>query len=222
MPPRALVTHRSGLPRHDMIWGATEFTREDIYHRLRYLPPTRDFRSYWQYQNLMFMTAGYLSGKLNGTSWEEVVKERVFRPLGMTTADFSVNDLQRSPDFAYGYALTPRDSQVVRVPYRVIDHIGPAGSIDASASEMLRYVTMHLNQGKYDGREIIPAAEARQMQAPQMVMEPPGPESGRDWRELGAEQYGMGFFIGLYRGHKLVHHGGNIDGFSAELNFLPS
>ena len=106
MTPRDLVSHRSGLPRHDLLWGRGVFTREELYQRMRYLEPTRPFRSYWQYQNLMFMTAGYLSGKLNGTTWEQVVKDRIFTPLGMSTADLSVADLQRSADYAFGYALS--------------------------------------------------------------------------------------------------------------------
>ncbi|MBK8058485.1 MAG: beta-lactamase family protein [Gemmatimonadetes bacterium] len=112
------MSHRSGLPRHDLLWGRGVFTREELYQRMRYLEPTRPFRSYWQYQNLMFMTAGYLSGKLNGTTWEQVVKDRIFTPLGMSTADLSVADLQRSADYAFGYALsgqTDNDS-VVKVP----------------------------------------------------------------------------------------------------------
>jgi len=220
MTPRDLVTHRSGLPRHDVMWGGGTFTREDLYQRLRYLEPTRDFRSFWQYQNLMYLTAGYLSGKLDGTSWEAVIKNRVFEPLGMTTADASVTDLQRSADFSYGYSRLPSDS-VVRIPFRNLDAIGPAGSINANITEMLKYVAMHLNQGKFEGREVIPAAQARQMQAPQMVIPVP-PTPGAGGLELGHQSYGMGFFINTYRGHKLVHHGGNIDGFSAEVNFLPN
>ncbi len=220
MTPRDLVTHRSGLPRHDVMWGGGTFTREELYQRLRYLEPTRDFRSVWQYQNLMYMTAGYLSGKLDRLPWETVVKNRVFEPLGMATADASVNDLQRSTDYSFGYARLPSDS-VVRVPSRNLDVIAPAGSINANITEMLKYVTMHLNQGQSEGREIIPATQARQMQAPQMVIPPPT-IAGPGGLELGHESYGMGFFINTYRGHKLVHHGGNIDGFSAEVNFLPN
>lgn len=220
MTPRDLVTHRSGLPRHDLMWGGGTFTRDQLYQRLRYLEPTKDFRSVWQYQNLMYMTAGYLSGKLEGKSWEEVTRTRVFQPLGMTTADFSVTDLQRSADYALGYARLPSDS-VVKLPYRNLDAIGPAGSINASPAEMIRYVTMHLNQGKFEGREVISAASARDMQAPQMVI--PVPQTpGAGGTDLGHEQYGMGFFVGTYRGRKMVHHGGNIDGFSAEVNFLPN
>lgn len=220
MTPRDLVTHRSGLPRHDVTWGAGGLGRDELYQRLRYLEPNRDFRAVWQYQNLMYLTAGILSAKLAGTSWEDVVRTTVFQPLGMATADFSVNDLQRSADFSYGYARLPNDS-VTRIPYRVIDAIGPAGSINASVEEMAKYLTMHLNQGKFEGREIVPATQSRDMQVPHMVMPVPA-QPGPGGIDLGHGQYGMGFFVGSYRGRKMVNHGGNIDGFSAELNFLPN
>ena len=219
MTPRDLVTHRSGLPRHDVIWAATALTRDEIYQRIRYFEPSKDFRSVWQYQNLMFMTAGILSSRLDGKPWEDVVKARVFGPLGMNTADFSVNDLQHSADYSFGYARLPTDS-VVRIPYHVIDPIGPAGSINASVEEMAKYLTMHLNQGRFDGREVIPAAQAKEMQTQQMVM--PSPAMSAGGTDLADQQYGMAFMIGAFRGHKMVHHGGNIDGFSAEVNFLPN
>src|SRR5262249_13387885 len=66
---RDLVTHRSGLPRHDFMWYADpELSRKQLYGRLRYLEPSKEFRSTWQYQNLMFMTAGILAEQISGTS----------------------------------------------------------------------------------------------------------------------------------------------------------
>jgi CubicO group peptidase (beta-lactamase class C family) len=126
MTTRDLVTHRSGLPRHDLMWGRGMYTREQLVDRLRYLEPTHEFRSYWQYQNLMFATAGYLSGKLNNSAWEDVVRDAVLKPLGMSNTNFSVNDMQRAPDFAFAYVANEKDS-VFRVPYRNLDAIGPAG-----------------------------------------------------------------------------------------------
>ncbi len=221
MTPRDLVTHRSGLPRHDLLWGPGVLTREEIYHRLPYLEPTKSFRSYWQYQNLMFMTAGILSGKLNGTSWEETVRDLVFRPLEMSTADASVNDLKQSADYSFGYGLVPSNDSVIRLPYRNLDAIAPAGSINSNIEEMSNYLTMHLNRGKFRGQEIITEKDAREMQKPQMVMPKPLSWDTDEWPEISDEAYGMAFFVWNYRGHKIVEHGGNIDGFSAELSFLP-
>jgi len=69
MTPRDLITHRSGLPRHDLVWYSSNFTRADMVRRLQYLEPSKDFRSAYQYNNLMFMTAGYLVGQVAGATW---------------------------------------------------------------------------------------------------------------------------------------------------------
>ena len=45
MTPRDLVTHRSGLPRHDALWYNSGFSRREMVERLRYLEPSKDFRS---------------------------------------------------------------------------------------------------------------------------------------------------------------------------------
>jgi CubicO group peptidase (beta-lactamase class C family) len=103
MTIRDLITHRSGLPRHDMVWYSADFSREDIIRRLQYLEPNKPLRSTFQYNNLMFMTAGYIAGLLNGKSWEDTIRERILSPLGMNGTNFSLKDSQSSPDFALPY-----------------------------------------------------------------------------------------------------------------------
>jgi len=114
--------------------------------RLRYLEPSQEFRSLWQYQNLMFLTAGYLAGQVAGTTWENLVEERIFGPLDMTGSNFSVDDSQKTADFSYPYA--ENGGVVERIPFRNIDKVGPAGSINSSVEEMIRYVQLHLDMGK--------------------------------------------------------------------------
>jgi CubicO group peptidase (beta-lactamase class C family) len=210
MTTRDLVTHRSGLPRHDLMWYNSPFSREQLFERLRYLEPNKDFRTAFQYQNLMFMTAGYLAGHIAGTSWEQLVHSVIFEPLGMTGSNFSVLDSQKSADFSLPYKVA--NDIVVDVPFRNIDSIGPAGSINSNLEDMTKYVMMHLAKGK----GVVSATNETQMMTPQMAIQAPSTD-----KELGDLSYGMGFFVTSYRGHKFVHHGGNIDGFSSLVAFLP-
>ena len=182
--------------------------------RLRYLEPSKDFRSTWQYNNLMFLTAGYLAGQLAGTSWEELVRARIFGPLGMTGSNFSVTDSQKSPDFAQPYATVKEE--IKKIPFRGIDEMAPAGSINSNIEDMTRYLLFHMNQGKAGERQLLSATNAQQMQSPQMVI--PG---ALRYPEIGHSAYGMAFVVSSYRGHKMVQHGGAIDGFIALLTFLP-
>jgi CubicO group peptidase (beta-lactamase class C family) len=215
MTPRDLVTHRSGLPRHDALWYNSDFSRRDMVERLRYLEPSRDFRQSYQYNNLMFMTAGYLVERLSGQSWEEFTRARIFQPLGMARSNFSVKDSEASDDFSQPYEKAKEE--IKKVPFRVIDEVGPAGSINSSVEEMTRYLMFHISQGKAGEKPLLSEGNARQMQTPQMVM-----PSAMLWPELGYPAYGMAFVVNSYRGHRLVQHGGNIDGFSALFTFLPT
>jgi CubicO group peptidase (beta-lactamase class C family) len=210
MTPRDLVTHRSGLPRHDYMWIHSPLSRQEIFDRLRFLEPNKDFRSTFQYQNHMFMTAGYLAGRVAGTSWEDHVRKVIFEPLGMSATNVSVTDTQKSADYSLPYTVVK--DQIREMPFHNIDTIGPAGSINSNVEDMAKYVIMHMQHGK----GIISAKNSSDMQSPQMSIAGPGPDP-----ELGAQNYGMGFFLTSYRGHYLVHHGGNIDGFSALVTFMP-
>src|SRR5215813_2141415 len=126
LTPRDLVTHRSGLPRHDLVWynnyGAS---RKWLVERLAYLEPSADLREKFQYNNLMFLTAGYLSEVITGKTWEENVRERILDPLGMARTNFSVLDSQKDQDFAQPYRK--REGKVEKMPFRVISNMGPAG-----------------------------------------------------------------------------------------------
>ena len=213
--PRDLVTHRSGLPRHDLIWynnyGAS---RKSLVQKLPFLEPSADLRTKFQYNNLMFLTAGYLSEVVTGKSWEDNVRERILDPLGMKRSNFSIDDSQKDSDFAEPYQK--KDGKVVRMPFRRITNIGPAGSINSSVNEMIRWVTVHINGGEYQGKRLANAATVEDMHAPHMVLGAPGP-----FPEVSPADYGMGWFIDTYRGHRRVYHGGNIDGFSANVILFP-
>ena len=216
LTPRDLVTHRSGLPRHDLVWYNNHTSsREDLVRSLAYLPPTADLREKWQYNNMMFLTAGYLVETLTGKSWEEAVRTLVFDPLGMVRSNFSVVASQKDKDFALPY--DEREGKVVKIPFRDISLIGPAGSINSTANEMSRWVTVHINGGKYGDKQVIGANTLADLHTPYMTT---GGVSTRP--DITAPDYALGWMVDNYRGHGRVHHGGNIDGFSAMVSLLPN
>ena len=213
--PRDLVTHRSGLPRHDLLWY-NNFTdsRENVVSRLRYLEPNEQLRAKFQYNNLMFLTAGYLVEHVTGLSWEDNVRERIFAPLGMTNSNFSVLESQKSSDFALPYR--EEDDKIEKIPFRDITMVGPAGSINSSLNDMAKWVKLHLGSGKVGDRQLIGAATLADLHVARMPLGAP-PERP----EILPVGYALGWFVDVYRGHTRVHHGGNIDGFSALVTLLP-
>ncbi|TEU08978.1 MAG: serine hydrolase [Candidatus Aminicenantes bacterium] len=214
MTPRDLVCHRSGLPRHDSMWYGSSATRKELFDRLRYLEPSRDFRTTYQYQNLMFMTAGYMVGKIAGTTWEKFVLDRIFGPLGMNDSNFSVEDSKKAPDFALPYM--EKEDKVIEIPFRNIDTVGPAGSINSNVIDMADWLLLNLKKGKFGEKQIISEESLREIHSPQMIS-----SKSYKYDESFYSTYGMGWGITSYRGHLMLSHGGGIDGFTARVTFMP-
>ena len=212
--PRDLLCHRSGLPRHDLVWyGADDLSRKDLFDRLKYLEPSKGFREVWQYQNGMFMTAGYLVEQISGQSWESFVQKKILDPLEMKSTNFSIYDMQKASDYSKPYA---ENKDVLKeVPFRNIDAMGPAGSINSNVMDMSNWVMMQLSEGKFKDNQIVSSGTLHQTHMPQMVI--PGELND----EVFYSSYGMGWMITSYRGHLRIEHGGNIDGFSASVCLLP-
>jgi CubicO group peptidase (beta-lactamase class C family) len=215
---RDLLTHRSGLVRGDLVWYATDYDRRDILRRVRHLKPTWSVRSRFGYQNIMYLAAGEIASTVTGKSWDDLVRERIFTPLGMSETNTSTLALARLRNVATPHAEI--DDTLRVVPWHNIDNIGPAGSINSSASDMIKWVRMQLNGGKVGTTSIVTAGTLAETHSPQMVV----PLSA-DARQLNPYthlmSYGIGWFIQDYRGRELRQHGGNIDGMSAMVAVLP-
>ncbi len=89
MTARDLLTHRSGLPRHDLMWYGSDLSRQELFNRLRFLEPSAGFREKFQYQNLMYMTAGILVESISKDTWENFTKQNILIPLEMNSTNFS-------------------------------------------------------------------------------------------------------------------------------------
>lgn len=215
LTPRDLVTHRSGLPRHDFAWYGSTLSRDQLYQRLRHFELSAEPRTRFQYNNFMFMTAGLLGGRVAGSDWEALVRRNVFEPLGMASSSFTIEDLTKLPDHGTGYLLD-NDEKAHAKPYQQLTAMGPTGSINSCARDMARYLRMFAGGGGFEGRTLINPADFRAMTTGQFSR--PDPQT---WPELTAPQYGMGLFLVNYRGATLVSHGGNMPGASTAFAFLP-
>jgi CubicO group peptidase (beta-lactamase class C family) len=213
--PRDLITHRTGLPRHDLVWyNNNAISRREIVQRLAHLEPSHTFRKKFQYNNLMYIAAGYLIETVTAQSWEENIRQRIFAPLGITNSNFSVRDSQLAADFAVPY--TEKDGSLKRIPFRKIDLVGPAGSINSSIRDMIPWLLLNLNRGKHGDRQIINSNTLADIHSPQM---PTGATVERP--EVSQGTYCLGWGIETYRGHRQLAHGGGIDGFVTLVSILP-
>jgi len=215
---RDLLSHRSGLERGDLLWYGTEYDRDEILRRARFLKPTWSLRSTFGYQNLMYLAAGQLVARVSGKSWDEFVRQRIFTPLGMTASGTSIRDFKEEDNVASPHAEI--EDKVALIPWRNIDNIAPAGSINSNVVDMAQWVRLQLGQGAYQNRHLISSGAVKEMHTSQTVMrvEPPFTLL---YPEAHFLNYGLGWFLSDYRGRKLVEHGGAIDGMRAQVAMIP-
>ena len=215
---RDALTHRSGLARGDLMWYATDYNRDEVLRRVRFLRPTWSARARFGYQNIMYLAAGQASARVAGKSWDDLVRERIFQPLGMNESNTSTRALAGQTNVATPH--TEVDDTLRIVPWHNIDNIAPAGSINSSVSDMIKWVRFQLAQGKVAGKSLVSPSAIGETHSAQMVI-----PVGADARQINPfthlSSYGMGWFLQDYRGRGLDQHGGNIDGMSALVGMMP-
>ena len=215
---RDMISHRTGLPRHDYSWYGTTASRSELLSRIQYQEPSAELREKYQYNNFMYLAQGMVIEKLTGKSWEENLKEKIFQPLGMNNTNMSVIDMEKSSDRSLAY-ITEKDKPKA-IPYRNIDAIGPAGSINSCAKDMAKWLITWINSGKFNDKEIIPAAYRGQAMTVQMATGGGLPSTENP--DVNMSGYGLAWSMSSYRGHYRVEHGGGIDGFITSTGFFPT
>ena len=217
---RDALSHRSGLARGDFMWYVAGLPRDEILRRVRYLKPSWGFRALFGYQNLMFLAAGEAVAHAQGMSWDDQVRQRIFAPLGMTSSSTSITALAGRANVSSPHAEA--DSVVGAIPWKNIDNIAPAGSINSNVVDMSRWLRFQLNHGKVGDKQLLTEGNHYEMWTANTHIRL---GSGLEGRFLapGANlaAYGMGWFLQDFSGHLAVHHGGNIDGFSAMVAMMP-
>jgi CubicO group peptidase (beta-lactamase class C family) len=225
---RDLVTHRSGLGLGSgdlLVFPTTNYTRDEIVHRIRFLKPASSFRSKYAYDNLLYLVAGEIVQRVTGKTWDEFVTERIFEPVGMTRSSTTAKAL-----FAGGDVATPHsrvDGEVRPIVPDNIDNAAPAASINSSVADLAKWMIVQLDagvlrdaEGKERGR-LFSAASSREMWSPQTILpisDPPPPIAAT---RPNFATYGLGWFLSDYRGRKVASHTGGLAGYLSKVTLVP-
>jgi CubicO group peptidase (beta-lactamase class C family) len=215
---RDLLSHRSGLPRGDRLWYASGFDRTDVLRRVRYLRPRWSFRATYGYQNVMFMAAGEVAAAASGVAWSDFLQRRIFAPLGMMRTSTSITTFGGDGNVAMPHDVI--DDTVRMIPWRNMDNLGPAGSLNSSALDIAQWIRLQLGSGVYRGQRLLSDSVMDEMHTPQMVI-----RMSKQTREMFTDThfmaYGLGWSLRDYHGRKVVGHGGAIDGMRTEIGMVP-
>ncbi|WP_296386442.1 serine hydrolase [Winogradskyella sp.] len=215
-----LMRHSTGLPRHDGAWYFfPSHNKDSMVAKLKYHEPFTGVRQKWYYNNFGFLTQGVITEKITGKTWEENIEDEFFKPLGMNRSKTMIEGMKSSSNAAFGYTLDA-DRNIEKTDYYDIAGMSPAGSINSSVNDMSKWLITWINNGKYKNEQIIPEAYVKEAMSSQMVVA--GATPNKELPNVHFANYGYGWFLHSYKGHYLVEHGGNIDGFSASVGFYPS
>ena len=215
-----LMRHTTGLPRHDGAWYFfPSYDKDSLIQRLKYHEPYTGLRQQWYYNNFGFLLLGVFTEKLSGKSRKENIEEKFFKPLGMNRSKTTISGMKESSNKAYGYTLDA-DRNIEKTDYYDIAGMSPAGSINSSVNDMSQWLITWINKGKYKDQQIIPEDYIKEAMSSQAVVASGVPSD--ELPNVHFVNYGYGWFLHSYKGHYMVEHGGNIDGFSASVGFYPS
>lgn len=219
---RDLLCHRTGMPRHDLLWsGSTEWDSEAVIRRWVKAKPSTSFRSTWEYSNVPFTTAGVIAGKLDKSDWAAATKARIFDPLGMSATTATAREALKAADHAtphyFGY-----DKTVRAVGWDNLDSARAAGSINSTARDLANWLRFQLAEGKVGDKQLVARSALRETHAPQMLFKPEGPFAVYfPQKATRFTSYGLGWFVHDYKGVTCVSHGGTLTGFRAQCMLVP-
>jgi CubicO group peptidase (beta-lactamase class C family) len=220
MTIRDLVAHRSGLGlgEGDLLWWPhTDYSREEIVRRVRFLKPAASFRSRYAYDNVLFLVAGQVVAAVSGMSWDDFVRDRILVPLGMTSTRTSITRVPAGANMAMPHVVV--DGHLLPTTYLPIDNVAPCGAIVSSANEMAVWMIAQLDRGAYrdadgKGHRLFSERQSREMWSPQAVV------SSKD-QSQSKSAYGLGWGLRDYRGHLMVSHTGGLLGMTSRVLLLP-
>jgi CubicO group peptidase (beta-lactamase class C family) len=203
-----VLSHRSGFPRMGILTASSKVPIEEVLKDAAAAEPYAPFRQRFYYSNEVYMSAGVAAAKASGTDWASLVQQKIITHLGMTSTTTSIAAVQKDPRLSLGYLWDGDISQYKLQPMRNVDNIAPAGAINSNVLDMAQWLRLQLGKGVYQGKRLISEASISEIRKGYIQIAP----------EI---DYGLGWMIRSWKDQVVIEHGGNVDGFSAEVAMLP-
>jgi CubicO group peptidase (beta-lactamase class C family) len=195
----SLLTHTSGIPSFTGFpdYASTEAiatTPEKLVARFRDKPLEFQPGEKWNYSNSGYVLLGYLIEKISGQSYSQFVQDNIFTPLRMKDSGYDSNSAIIAHRAA-GYA--PSDKGLINAGYIDMSIPLSAGALYSTTEDLLRW-----EQGLFGGK-LLSVASLQKMTTP------------------FKNDYAFALAVRDANGHKLIEHGGGIEGFNTQLSYYP-
>jgi CubicO group peptidase (beta-lactamase class C family) len=219
---RDLLTHRSGLGLGAgdlMIWpDSSTFTLKDIIHNLRYLKQVSDFRTKYDYDNLLYIVAGEVVARVSGMKWEDFIQQKIMTPLQMTESAPNYDLLKDKNNVIDPHAPVNGKVQVIHRDWKYV--ADAAGGIYSSVHDMSKWIIMQMNNGKYGDDlkdQLLSEKTHEEMWTPQTII----PVHGETPYNTHFAAYGLGWFLSDENGYKVPTHTGGLAGIVTQVTLIP-
>ena len=194
-----LLTHTSGIPSFTGFpdYASTEAiatTPEKLVARFRDKPLEFQPGEKWNYSNSGYVLLGYPIEKISGQSYSQFVQDNIFTPLGMKDSGYDSNSAIIAHRAA-GYA--PSDKGLINAGYIDMSIPLSAGALYSTTEDLLRW-----EQGLFGGK-LLSVASLQKMTTP------------------FKNDYAFALAVRDANGHKVIEHGGGIEGFNTQLSYYP-
>ena len=198
----------------------SDFTIKDVLSSFQYFKPVSDFRTKFDYDNLLYWVAGELVARVSGTSWEKFVSTRIMEPLQMNHSFTSLKDIKDRTNVAIPHSTLTENGNFKTISLFTEIINGAAGGILSNADDMSKWVLMQLNKGKYGDslqRQIFKEQRQREMWKLYTVMD------ASSWARYNAHfnGYGLGWFLQDVKGNLMVSHTGGLPGMLSKVTMIP-
>jgi CubicO group peptidase (beta-lactamase class C family) len=210
-----VLSHRIGYGtfQSDLLnWGGTK-SRKELIENMANVTPKYGLRENYGYCNMGFLTAGEIIPAVCDTSWDDFLKYHFFNPLEMVNTKTKYIDFINSDKASKAYTLV--NYKIQEITPANVDNLGPAGSITSNVNDLSKWVIMQLNNGKYNGKQIMPEAVINRTRESFTIVE----KKSRKGKNFGT--YGLGWFLNDAYGKKIVTHDGGANGFLSKTVLVP-
>ena len=212
------LSHRTGMPRHDLSYGGHNVTVGDVVRNLRHLPLTAEIRSRFQYCNMMYIATSHFIETWTGMWLGDFMRRRIYQPLSMASTFFSLRDAQKAaasggPSLATPYYWSNRTKKYHSIPWLDAPQESGCGATISNVLDYAKWLRCMMSMSA----PLSPAGH-QALRSPRIFS---GPVAAEPTGFRGFSAYALGWEVSNYRGEELIWHTGGLPGYSTVMMYFP-
>lgn len=212
-----IVSHRMGYEtfQGDFMYWASDLNEDEVIEKFGQLTPKYDFRTRYGYTNAGYAVAGKIIEKISDSTWDEYLKEKILKPLGMNRTTLLSVDFFKVDNIAKPHTIL--DNEIMLLPFENIDNMAPCGSIGSSVKELSYWLIAQLDSGKINGDTLIPYNVIAKTRRPNTIVR----KSSHPFNKTHYSLYGLGWALQDYESNEIISHTGGVNGFVTSVTLIP-